>query len=68
LNSVNNPRSVSTSIGAGADEPASRRKSGTRRGHPLVAETDKAEIRENAIGRVLNARPTGPGPWRARMA
>jgi hypothetical protein len=35
---------------------------------PLVAETDEAEIRENAIGRVLNARPTGPGPWRARMA
>jgi hypothetical protein len=29
---------------------------------PLVAETAEAEIRENAIGRVLNARPTGPGP------
>jgi hypothetical protein len=35
---------------------------------PLTAETAKAEILENAIGRVLNARPTGPGPWRARMA
>jgi hypothetical protein len=34
---------------------------------PLVAETAKAEKCENAIGRVLNARPTGPGPWRARM-
>jgi hypothetical protein len=34
---------------------------------PLVAETAKAENCENAIGRVLNARPTGPGPWRARM-
>jgi len=27
----------------------------------------KAEVCENSIGRVLNARPTGPGPWRARM-
>jgi hypothetical protein len=35
---------------------------------PLAAETAKAENCENAIGRVLNARPTGPGPWRARMA
>lgn len=35
---------------------------------PLTAETAKAGIRDNAIGRVLNARPTGPGPWRARMA
>ncbi|MEH2506385.1 hypothetical protein V1290_005196 [Bradyrhizobium sp. AZCC 1578] len=34
---------------------------------PLVAATAEAEIRESAIGRVLNARPTGPGPWRARM-
>jgi hypothetical protein len=34
---------------------------------PLVAEIAKAENCENAIGRVLNARPTGPGPWRARM-
>jgi hypothetical protein len=34
---------------------------------PPVAEIAEAEIRENAIGRLLNARPTGPGPWRPRM-
>jgi hypothetical protein len=34
---------------------------------PSVAENAETEIRENAIGRVLNARPTGPGPWRPRM-
>jgi len=34
---------------------------------PPLVETAEAEIRETAIGRVLNARPTGPGPWRARM-
>jgi hypothetical protein len=33
---------------------------------PPLAETPEAEIRDNAIGRVLNARPTGPGPWRPR--
>jgi hypothetical protein len=33
---------------------------------PPVEETTEAEIRENAIGRLLNARPTGPGPWRQR--
>jgi hypothetical protein len=27
----------------------------------------KTEPCENSVGRVLNARPTGPGPWRARM-
>ncbi|EKS34522.1 hypothetical protein HMPREF9695_04432 [Afipia broomeae ATCC 49717] len=32
-----------------------------------AAETLHAELRENTLGRVLNARPTGPGPWRARM-
>jgi hypothetical protein len=34
---------------------------------PSVAETAEEEIRETAIGRLLNARPTGPGPWRPRM-
>jgi hypothetical protein len=34
---------------------------------PSVAENAETEIRENAIGRVLSARPTGPGPWRPRM-
>jgi hypothetical protein len=35
---------------------------------PPAAGAAKAEIRDNTIGRVLNARPKGPGPWRARMA
>jgi hypothetical protein len=34
---------------------------------PPVAEGVEAEARENSIGRLLNARPSGPGPWRARM-
>ena len=33
----------------------------------LVVENAEAKIPESAIGRVLNARPTGPGPWRPRM-
>jgi len=33
----------------------------------LVAENSEAKLPESAIGRVLNARPTGPGPWRPRM-
>jgi hypothetical protein len=32
----------------------------------LVAENAEAKLPESAIGRVLNARPTGPGPWRLR--
>ena len=32
----------------------------------LVAENAEAKLPESAIGRVLNARPTGPGPWRPR--
>ena len=35
----------------------------------VVPEADGVadKTRENAIGRVLNARPSGPGPWRAQM-
>jgi hypothetical protein len=32
-----------------------------------AANVFKVEPCENSVGRVLNARPTGPGPWRARM-
>jgi hypothetical protein len=49
------PRATDQALGADITVP------------PLVAETAEAKIRENAIGRVLNARPTGPGPWRPRM-
>ncbi len=52
---TNLPHAVDQALGADTIVP------------PLVAETAEAEIRENAIGRLLNARPTGPGPWRPRM-
>jgi hypothetical protein len=52
---TNLPHAVDQALGADTIVP------------PLVAETAEAEIRENAIGRLLNARPAGPGPWRARM-
>jgi hypothetical protein len=52
---TNLPRATDQALGADITVP------------PLVAETAEAKIRENAIGRVLNARPTGPGPWRPRM-
>ena len=32
-----------------------------------VADDAEEQFREDSIGRLLNARPTGPGPWRARM-
>jgi hypothetical protein len=34
---------------------------------PPVVDDVQTETRESSIGRVLNARPSGPGPWRARM-
>ena len=35
--------------------------------HVDVSPGLRAEPCENSIGRVLNARPTAPGPWRTRM-
>jgi hypothetical protein len=52
---TNLPRATDQALGADVIVP------------PLVTENAEAEVRENAIGRVLNARPTGPGPWRPRM-
>ena len=52
---TNLPRATDQALGADVIVP------------PLATENAEAEVRENAIGRVLNARPTGPGPWRPRM-
>ncbi len=35
---------------------------------PPVREHADEQPREDSVGRLLNARPTGPGPWRARTA
>jgi hypothetical protein len=51
---TNLPRATDQALGADITVP------------PLMAENAEAEIRESAVGRVLSARPTGPGPWRPR--